>query len=239
VQKTGRHRETLELYRVRQSSRTTKVGANSFTAWICSYEEGEGILNAKPTDRLLSTPSRAHSAQHHYAPTNPTRRMSQDGYIDNYDDASHGVGKKPETGFFGGHKEPVRGRKWDHARDGDPVIMQSGVLPTSSPWRTYIKASMYGPALDEDSKRVDEDFLHQQTPGYQRPWRGDLEGGNDPEKLSGLLHNKKQRRSLMKRVQVRSRPPICAQISLMNSSMSFLCTRWYHWDSGSQFSSPQ
>ena len=127
--------------------------------------------------------------------------MSQDGFIDTYEDLSH-TEKKPETGFFGGHREPVRGRKWDHAREGDPVIMQSGVLPTSSPWRTYIKSSMYGPAISEDAKQVDEEFLQQQTPGYQKPWRGDLEGNEDSEKLTGLLHLRKQRRSLIKRFQV-------------------------------------
>jgi len=128
--------------------------------------------------------------------------MSQDGYVDTYDDASHGMNeKKTDTGFFGGHREPVRGRKWDHARDGDPVIMQSGVLPTSSPWRTYIRSSMYGPSLTEDGKMVNEDFLRQQTPGYEKPWRGDLEGNEDPDTLSGLLHSKKKQRSLIKRLQ--------------------------------------
>jgi hypothetical protein len=111
-------------------------------------------------------------------------------------------GKKQETGFFGGHREPVRGRKWDHARDRNPVIMQSGVLQTASPWRTYIKSTMYGPALIEDGKRVDEDFLQRQTPGYEKPWRGDLEGNEDLDTTRGLLHSKKQRRTLLKRIQV-------------------------------------
>jgi hypothetical protein len=61
---------------------------------------------------------------------------------------------------------------------------------------------MYGPALCEDGKRVDEDFLQLQTPGYQKPWRGDLEGNDDSEKLTGLLHSRKQQRSLIKRLQV-------------------------------------
>ena len=61
---------------------------------------------------------------------------------------------------------------------------------------------MYGPALSEDGKLVDEEFLQQQTPGYQKPWRGDLEGNEDSEKLTGLLHLRKQRRSLIKRLQV-------------------------------------
>ena len=159
-------------------------------------------LVSNATDRLLSSPSRVHSAQHHFAPENTARRMSQDGFIDVQDDAALGTtGKRAETGFFGGHKEPVKGRKWDHAREGEPVIMQSGVLPTSSPWRTYITSSMYGPALHEDGKIVDAEFLQNLTPGYQVPWRGDLEGGNDPEKLTSLLHSRKRRKTFFNRVQ--------------------------------------
>jgi len=195
-------RNTQTSASTRAENRAAQRDVRTLPPWIDSYEEGEEILKTQPTDRLLSSPSRVHAPQHQYAPSNPPRRMSQDGYIDTYDDVSHGVTeKKPETGFFGGHKDPVKGRKWDHAREGDPVIMQSGVFPTSSPWRMYIKSSMYGPALEEDGKQVDEEFLQQQTPGYQKPWRGDLEGGDDPEKLSGLLHNKKQRKSMMQRLQ--------------------------------------
>lgn len=158
----------------------------------------------KPSDRLLSSPSRAHSAAHPHTPTNPSRRISQDGYVDDYEDVLSGTNsKKPETGFFGGHREPVKGRKWDHAREGDPVIMQSGVIPTSSPWRAYIKSSMYGPSSSEDGKIVDEDFLREQTPGYNKPWRGDIESNDDPEKVSSIIHSRKKRKSLMKRVQVR------------------------------------
>lgn len=80
--------------------------------------------------------------------------------------------------------------------------MQSGVLPSLSPWRTYIKASMYGPGSAEDVERKDEQFLRQQTPGYEKPWRGDLEGNDDPDTLANLLHNKKRQRSMIKRAQV-------------------------------------
>ncbi len=96
-----------------------------------------------------------------------------DGFVDTYEEIS----KKPETGFFGGHKEPVKGRKWDHAREGEPVIMQSGVQSNSTPWGAYVKASMYGPPLNEDGELVDQDFLQNQTPGYHKPWRGDIEEG--------------------------------------------------------------
>jgi hypothetical protein len=198
--------------------------ANNSIAWIDSYEEGEEILNSKPTDRLLA-PSRVHPPQHQFVPSNLPRRMSQDGFVDTYDDVSQGgLEKKPETGFFGGHKEPVKGRKWDHARDGDPVIMQS--LSTSSPWRMYIKSSMYGPAQEEDGKVVDANFLQQQTPGYQKPWRGDLEGNGDPEK--GFLHNKKKQKSMMRKVQVRLLPSPCSNLFNRDSTTSS-CIHSYHW----------
>lgn len=118
--------------------------------------------------------------------------------MDDYEEVPNGInGKKPETGFFG--SQPVRGRKWDHRRDGDPVIMRASDQ-NASPWRQYIKASMYGPGPAE-SERVDEEFLRQQTPGYDTPWVGDLEGG-DSEKLSGLLRSKRRRRGFFKTIQV-------------------------------------
>lgn len=199
---SGSSRNTENSTSTRAENRAAQRDVRTLPPWIDSVEDEDALLTTNPMDRLLSAPSKAHSAQHHYAPTQAPRRQSQDGYVDTYEDASLGMnGKKQETGFFGVHREPVRGRKWDHARDGDPVIMQSGVHPTSSPWKTYIKSSMYGPALTEDGKRVDEDFLQRQTPGYEKPWRGDLEGADDPETLIGLLHSKKQRRSLLKRFQ--------------------------------------
>jgi hypothetical protein len=150
---------------------------------------------------LLESPPYVHSAQHHFASTKLERRRSQDGYVDSDDDTSRETpAKSPERGFFGGPKEPDKGRKWDHARQGDPVILQAGV---SSPWKTFVKSSMYGPALDEDVRRVDESFLEEQTPGYVHPWRGDVEGG-DPEKALGLTRRKIRQRMWYQRIQVRT-----------------------------------
>src|ERR1700740_1446463 len=102
----------------------------------------------------LKPPTHAHSAEHHFASMRPERRRSQDGYVDSDDDTSREMpAKSLERGFFGGSKEPDKGRRWDHARQGDPVIIQAGV---SSPWKTFVKSSMYGPALDEDGRRVEE-----------------------------------------------------------------------------------
>jgi hypothetical protein len=158
-------------------------------------------LHTKVTDRLLSTPSRAHAPAHQHTPTESTRRISQDGYVDDYEDVVSGS-KKHETTFFGVHREPVRGRKWDHAREKEPVILQAGVIPTGSQWQTYIKSTMYGPSLSEDPKLVNQDFLQRQTPGYERPWRGDLENGGSDEKGSNIFRNKKKQRSMIMTFQV-------------------------------------
>ena len=107
-------------------------------AWIDSFEEtDEAVITSKPADHLPA-PAPAHSAQHHFAPSSPPRRVSQDGYVDTYDDAHD---DKHETGFFGAHREHLKGRKWDHAREGEPVIMK----PHGSSWNSYIRSSMYGP----------------------------------------------------------------------------------------------
>ena len=174
------------------------------TAWIDSYEEGTETAprRSRPTDRLLP-PSPAHSASHHHTPSSPTRRVSQDGYVDDYDDLASGLkAKKPETGLFGGKRQPVRGRKWDHARDGEPVILQAGVAPAGTQWGTYIKSSMYGPGTTEDPEMVDEDFLRNQTPGYAQPWRGDLPDEDDPEKNGNIFRNKRKRQTFINRLQV-------------------------------------
>ncbi len=125
--------------------------------------------------------------------------MSQDGYIESDDDLSDGpVAVRAKTGLFG--REPDKGRKWDHAREGDPVIMQSG-FQSSSPWTTFIRSSMYGPSEAEDVRRVDNAFLDAQTPGYQNPWRGDIDS-DDPEKALGLLHSRRKQRLWYERLQV-------------------------------------
>lgn len=77
-------------------------------------------------------------------------------------------------------------------------------MPSSSQWVPFIKASTYAPAQNEDRRIVTPEFLQQQTPGYNRPWRGDLENGDDSEKFSAMFYSRKKRKTLVKRAQVRS-----------------------------------
>lgn len=193
------------LYRVSCTKcKYSSVIADVRQAWIDSFERGEDEI-AQPTDRLLAHPSQAHAAQHHFDATKLERRVSKDGWVDDDDKSSPGVAEKaPERTLFGKAKEPVRGRRWDHVRDREPVISRAAASQPVSPWRTFVKSSAYGPAINEDGTTVDANFLDQQTPGYSRPWRGDVEG-DDPEKAPGMFHSKKRRRRLWyERFQVRS-----------------------------------
>ncbi|ESZ99125.1 hypothetical protein SBOR_0535 [Sclerotinia borealis F-4128] len=183
-------------------NRAAQREVRSLPSWIDSYEEGDGPVPLQP--KRVSTPSRVHPAQHNYTPTQSSQRISLDGYIDSDDDMYNAISdKKVETGFFGGLREPVRGRKWDHARDAEPVIIRSGVQPNAAVWRTFVKASTYGVPEGEDHKLVDQAFLNDLTPGYNRPWCGDLEKGDggDEDNLTSLIYNKKKRETFVKRVQ--------------------------------------
>lgn len=184
-------------------------------AWIDTYEEGDERLSRfRPTDRLLP-PSPIHSATHNHTPTTPERRKSQDGFVDDFEDTKLQP-KRQETKIFGGKRMPVKGRKWDHARDKAPVILQAQYgAPSDGPeWRTYIKASQYGPALAEDGKQVDDAFLQEQTPGYANPWRGDIEDDEDPEKNGNIFRNKKKQRSMINQLQVSENLSCCRSLKL-------------------------
>src|SRR5690349_6205998 len=126
-----------------------------------TYNEND---DSKVTDRLLAEPTASVPPQHHYATTKLDRRASRDGFIDR-DDASEATKTARERTLFGTAREPVRGRKWDHARDDDPVILQHQG-GDSRRWSSFAKASMYGSGSREDGEMVAPEFLDEQTPGY-------------------------------------------------------------------------
>lgn len=220
--KMGIHRQLLTLH----------------LAWIDSVEFPipSITLSDSASSPLLSQPPRAVPPQHHFDSTKPSnkasssnpkpvpqppklnRRMSKDGYQSESDDESTALQPAPSSGLFG--REPNRGRKWDHARQGDPVIMQSHFAgankytrPSTAPnrqarysdgiedaagaseWSTFVKSSMYGPVRGEQNERVQPSYLDELTPGYSQPWVGDRVGASqDPEKALGLLRGSKKKR---------------------------------------------
>ncbi|KAL5348194.1 hypothetical protein ACLOAV_006674 [Pseudogymnoascus australis] len=182
-----------------RGSRPAVHGAvRSLPSWIDSVETYNEEDDSKVTDRLLAQPTPSVAPQHPYATTRAERPVSKDGFID-HDEVTEGAKSARERTLFGTTREPVKGRKWDHARDDDPVIMQyhGG---NAQRWSGFVKASMYGPGSGEDSETVEPTFLDEQTPGYAQPWRGDAPG-TDPEKALGLLHSRKKRLMWYERAQ--------------------------------------
>ncbi|CAD6449434.1 329b63eb-b35e-4c2c-840d-10a39349830c [Sclerotinia trifoliorum] len=191
--KTYSTQNTHSTSATQAQNRAAQREARSLPAWISSYEDDNDPTRSPP--KRVPTPSRIHPVQHDFIPTQSTRRISLDGYVDSDDDTYNAISdKKVETGFFGGLREPVRGRKWDHARDAEPVIVRSGVQSNAAVWRNFVKASEYGASEGEEHTLVDHDFLNNLTPGYDRPWCGDLEKGegDDDDNITSLIYNKKE-----------------------------------------------
>lgn len=166
--------------------------------------------------------------------------MSNDGYVEESDDEFREPLKAaPTTGLFG-NREPNRGRKWDHAREGNPVIMQSQRGKNANEWSSFIKSSMYGPQQGESGKHVDSEYLDELTPGYKTPWVGDAPN-QDPEKALGLLHSKKKRLLWYQRAQrsILSHPlvPLAFRLTVLTTSAIALglSASIYHLTNRTQF----
>lgn len=180
-------------------------------AWVQTYDEDDEDNQDNAQGSRVSTGQQITQVQPHVSDNQQenlgeaTIRVSFDGYIDTNDDNSRCVtDRKPEIGFFGGYREPVRGRKWDYARDSSPVIVQTRTLQRILPWRAYIESSTCKPLSHVDSTELNNVLLSQQSPRYQIPWRGDLKVTENYETHSSLYHPAKQRKSLIRRIQVRS-----------------------------------
>ncbi|KAI6782102.1 Regulator of phospholipase D-like protein [Emericellopsis cladophorae] len=144
--------------------------------WIDSYEERYGP--GTPDQFNLLRPPNAVPARHNAAPDHTQRRVSKDGYID-YDDPKLGPAqdarhKIPHFLRYG--RASMRGRKWDHLRSAEPVVVpryhSTSVMTTDPGFRQFVHSSAYGPMEGEVSERVDPDYLEKLQPTFNLPARG-------------------------------------------------------------------
>ncbi|KAK0388548.1 hypothetical protein NLU13_4791 [Sarocladium strictum] len=145
--------------------------------WVDSYAPRYG--SAGPDQfHLLNPPPRTRPHHLNSTPTDLNhRRISTDGFVD-YDDERLGPGKKPlgkVTHFFKfAGRGSLHGRKWDHLRTDEPVIvpMSSRVHPAmQNPlgWKDFLHSSSYGHSQNEKSEIVDPEMLDQLQPNFNRP----------------------------------------------------------------------
>ncbi|KAJ1331762.1 hypothetical protein MN608_05224 [Microdochium nivale] len=141
--------------------------------WVELYDprlhgEDDALLSAKrPSPSTLPPAARTESGKraHHLK-----RRVSKDGYVDWVDEKFDHVSKLP---VFMRKRADKPGRRWDHLRTSDPVIMGLGYRdPHEDPyarWRDFVQSSSYGrdPALE--SQIVPYEELQAQMPGLDQP----------------------------------------------------------------------
>jgi hypothetical protein len=76
-----------------------------------------------------------------------------------------------------------RGRKWDHLRSAEPVIVPRYIRAAApdSPWRSYVQSSRYGRLPNEEAQIIDAEDLEKLQPGFNSladaPRLGESYGG--------------------------------------------------------------
>lgn len=141
--------------------------------WIDSYEENHGPVSH---DQLhLLRPPAAVPAHHNAAPDDPQRRVSKDGFVYLEDSrlgpAQTARAKIPHFLRYG--RASRRGRKWDHLRTAEPVIVHNYTGPTinqdSAAWSDFVRSSRWGPLSGEESEVVEPGYLEKLQPNFNNP----------------------------------------------------------------------
>jgi hypothetical protein len=132
--------------------------------WVLTSNSGLGAGGVH-TPPQMNAPEAAHSPPKRTT-TDLQRRISKDGYEEWVDEKTLRSHKLPQILRRRADKP---GRRWDHLRTADPVIMGTGYRPPNSDpygqWRDMFQSSRYGHAPNEESEIVTDEFLHQLQPG--------------------------------------------------------------------------
>ncbi|KAK3940104.1 hypothetical protein QBC46DRAFT_341815 [Diplogelasinospora grovesii] len=145
----------------------------SLPSWIDSYEARYGTPTEDDLRALKQPPPRALPPQRNNAPGEPQRRVSKDGFVWSMDglesQAKRGSGDKLRQ-MLGRKNGADRGRKWDHLRSAEPVIVP-GYIPVNpnSQWRDFVQSSEYGHLPNEESEIVEPEMLDTLQPRFNYP----------------------------------------------------------------------
>ncbi|KAH8681485.1 hypothetical protein BX600DRAFT_23720 [Xylariales sp. PMI_506] len=118
------------------------------------------------------------------------RRVSKDGYEDWVDEKYMRPSKLPPIL----RKRADRpGRRWDHLRTAEPVIMGTGYRPPGldpyAQWRDFMHASAYGHLPGDESEVVSYDYLQHLQPGLDN----EVQAPYHPRDPKSALMSRKQR----------------------------------------------
>lgn len=149
-------------------------------AWVEIYDpEVHGTLPAQHRSGAAQeeprTPAPAARTDTAKSTHNLKRRVSKDGFVEWVDEKHDHVSKLP---VFLRKRADRPGRRWDHLRTADPVIMGLGYRdPHEDPyarWRDFIRSSAYGLDPQVEHGVVPYEVLEQHMPGLNGPVRTPL-----------------------------------------------------------------
>ncbi|KAK4159767.1 hypothetical protein QBC43DRAFT_122534 [Cladorrhinum sp. PSN259] len=156
------------------SNATSRLAPRSLPPWIDSYEARYGEPTVDQIRAISSPPPRATAANHNHTPGQLHRRVSRDGFVwENPGPVAEGANKKTRARvrkFLLRKDAAERGRKWDHLRSAEPVIVPRYSRTNSdSRWVTYLRSSQYGHLPNEESQIVDQAVLKEFQPTFDDP----------------------------------------------------------------------
>ncbi|KAI0396296.1 hypothetical protein F5Y17DRAFT_420333 [Xylariaceae sp. FL0594] len=141
-------------------------------AWVELYDED--VHGVRP-DNFISSPQAAVHPEQNRGNHPLKRRVSHDGYVEWVDEKHGRVSKLP---VFLRKRADRPGRRWDHLRTSEPVIMGLGYRPPHEDpydrWRDFIHSSSYGRDPNDRCEIVGQDMLSQLMPGLDQPVRTPL-----------------------------------------------------------------
>lgn len=147
-------------------------------AWVEIYDpevHGDLPRQHRPAAQEPDAPAPAARSDTNKSTHKLKRRVSKDGYVEWVDEKHDHVSRLP---VFLRKRADKPGRRWDHLRTADPVIMGLGYRdPHEDPytrWRDFIRSSAYGLDPEVEHEVVPHEVLQQQMPGLERPVRTPL-----------------------------------------------------------------
>ncbi|PTB45713.1 hypothetical protein M441DRAFT_323707 [Trichoderma asperellum CBS 433.97] len=146
--------------------------ARTLPPWVVANDERRGPITEEQ-QRLLNPPQRSTAPQRNSIPQPPQRRVSKDGFV-SWDDPKLGPpqnerGRIPHLFKYG--RASARGRKWDHLRSAEPVIISSHPSMFQQPsvsWADFIRSSAWGRPRNEQSEIIDIEALNQLQPNFNK-----------------------------------------------------------------------
>ncbi|KAK4226195.1 hypothetical protein QBC38DRAFT_444864 [Podospora fimiseda] len=155
------------------SDKANRLAPKSLPSWIDSYEARYGAPTQDQIRAISSPPPRATPAHHNHSPDQPRRRVSKDGFVwDNLELETQGPKRtRARVRKFLLRKDAAeRGRKWDHLRSAEPVIVPNySRFDAQSPWISYTRSCQYGRLPNEQSEIVDNEILKKLQPTFDDP----------------------------------------------------------------------